>query len=447
MDQRRYYGLDALRGVMMMLGIVLHSAALHMTAPVLEISIDPATSPIFLIVVLFIHNFRMPLFFVLAGFFASLLVKKYELRGALVNRAKRVLGPLLLGMITILPLMGVFAISYGASVRFGEWQFLATWEQLLTLESEIAEQLQILGTKTGLDVPEGNELSPGHLWFLYYLLYFYLAIPVCRAAVNWANQTRYRSRISSGLRSPLLLPALGLLTALTVLPYPAAQVFGGFLFFQKPSRMVRPTRLDSCPRGTSCQQHGLALQRLFNAAALSRRQSEWPQYLDADFLFLGSFPALFRFRLTLDCLYLPILLLGLPPARTRFPDGGLAVVAAPSECLPEIRPGGSRHISDLLRDVSLPGPNIMDWFAPAWSAIRYGLALDEKTKPGAAVGSPTKKEPDRISDPAFRIDRYSNGSRTCFQGFLGPVISPYPLKHNGRDAVPRGVIHAKSCHI
>jgi surface polysaccharide O-acyltransferase-like enzyme len=205
MDQRRYYGLDALRGVMMMLGIVLHSAALHMTAPVLEISIDPATSPIFLIVVLFIHNFRMPLFFVLAGFFASLLVKKYELRGALVNRAKRVLGPLLLGMITILPLMGVFAISYGASVRFGD-------------ESEIAEQLQILGTKTGLDVPEGNELSPGHLWFLYYLLYFYLAIPVCRAAVNWANQTRYRSRISSGLTSPLLLPALGLMTVLQTTP-------------------------------------------------------------------------------------------------------------------------------------------------------------------------------------------------------------------------------------
>ncbi len=33
MDERRYFGLDALRGGMMMLGIVLHGAMLYLVAP------------------------------------------------------------------------------------------------------------------------------------------------------------------------------------------------------------------------------------------------------------------------------------------------------------------------------------------------------------------------------------------------------------------------------
>jgi hypothetical protein len=39
MDERRYFGLDALRGGMMMLGIVLHAAWLYLAAP-------PPTMPI-----------------------------------------------------------------------------------------------------------------------------------------------------------------------------------------------------------------------------------------------------------------------------------------------------------------------------------------------------------------------------------------------------------------
>jgi len=33
MDNRRYFGLDALRGGMMMLGIVLHAAMYYMASP------------------------------------------------------------------------------------------------------------------------------------------------------------------------------------------------------------------------------------------------------------------------------------------------------------------------------------------------------------------------------------------------------------------------------
>ena len=98
MDPRRYHGLDALRGVVMMLGIVIHAAVYFLAYPPLPVPLDPSSSPVFDVIVVFVHSFRMPLFFVLAGFFASLLVEKYGIAGSYRNRVKRVLLPLLLSL-------------------------------------------------------------------------------------------------------------------------------------------------------------------------------------------------------------------------------------------------------------------------------------------------------------------------------------------------------------
>ena len=77
-DSRRYYSLDALRGIMMMLGIVLHGSQWYLTEPPggLPMPLDSSTSYLFDVLMHFIHSFRMPLFFVLAGIFTSLLVGK-----------------------------------------------------------------------------------------------------------------------------------------------------------------------------------------------------------------------------------------------------------------------------------------------------------------------------------------------------------------------------------
>ena len=81
--ERRYYGLDALRGVMMMLGIVLHAANFYLAAPppIFPIPSDRNNSLFFDLLFHFIHQFRMPTFFVLAGFFSALLVEKRGLWG------------------------------------------------------------------------------------------------------------------------------------------------------------------------------------------------------------------------------------------------------------------------------------------------------------------------------------------------------------------------------
>ncbi|MFT4677164.1 MAG: fucose 4-O-acetylase-like acetyltransferase [Candidatus Azotimanducaceae bacterium] len=66
--------------------------------------LDDSRSYLFDIIMHFIHSFRMPLFFVLAGFFTSLLIGKRSFKGTYINRAQRILVPSLLAVVTILPL-------------------------------------------------------------------------------------------------------------------------------------------------------------------------------------------------------------------------------------------------------------------------------------------------------------------------------------------------------
>ena len=219
-DNRRYYALDALRGVMMMLGIVLHASMFYITQPPLPFPTDAHTSVLFDAIVLFIHSFRMPLFFVLAGFFTSLLVEKYGIRGSLENRAKRILAPFTLGLFTIVPLTAWAAVSLLVSAQTGERQLVTSMEQLAVIDFEAM-------AAAGIE----NKPSPVHLWFLYFLLYFYLLIPL----LVWANGALEGTRLDAlgarFLSSFLALPVFGLWTAMTLIPFRGGLVFEGFTYF------------------------------------------------------------------------------------------------------------------------------------------------------------------------------------------------------------------------
>ena len=80
----------------MLLGIVLHASLSFF--PSFWIVTDRRQSPGFGIVFSAIHGFRMPLFFVMSGFFSAMLLRRRG-RGSLVkHRFLRVFLPLLLGM-------------------------------------------------------------------------------------------------------------------------------------------------------------------------------------------------------------------------------------------------------------------------------------------------------------------------------------------------------------
>ena len=217
-DDRRYYGLDALRGGMMLLGVVLHSAALYLAAPPPHVPLvtDRNTSLVMDAIFDFIHAFRMPLFFVLAGFFAALLVEKRGVAAAYRNRMVRIAAPLAAAMFTILPLTLLFLLDFALAARYGASDLIPDPHLLERLD----EDMRARGAPTGIPTL--------HLWFLLYLCYFYLLIPFCRMVVRWSLPIE--ARLGGFLASPLSLPVFALFTAVTLWPYPGGQVLGDFIF-------------------------------------------------------------------------------------------------------------------------------------------------------------------------------------------------------------------------
>ncbi|MFO0957542.1 MAG: acyltransferase family protein [Isosphaeraceae bacterium] len=207
-DANRYHALDALRAIMMLLGVVIHTAISYGAAPSEAYwpYKDAATTPLCDLLVAWIHSFRMPLFFVLAGFFAALLADRRGLAGMLKNRAKRILLPFLAALILLTPLIRM--------------AFLFTWRAgSYRMPESIAAML---------DRGESPPIQTMHLWFLYQLLYFYAAAALLSLAAGKLPGA-FRGRFSEGFRAlagnPFARPfALGLLTMITVLPNPLGVV-------------------------------------------------------------------------------------------------------------------------------------------------------------------------------------------------------------------------------
>ena len=221
MDDRRYFGLDALRGFMMMLGIVLHGAMLYLShpPPAMPVPTDHNNAVVFDLIFEFIHDFRMPTFFVLAGYFTSLLVEKRGVSGTIKNRASRILYPFLAAVVIILPPTIILMSDFWLSVRFGTHDLIPNIPQLRAFGAEMA-------AKTG---ERAGRPPIGHLWFLYYLCMFYLLI----SPVRWliARSRRFEAALMRALANPLTMIAFSLWTAITLWPFKGGQVHEGFVYF------------------------------------------------------------------------------------------------------------------------------------------------------------------------------------------------------------------------
>ena len=142
MHMTRFHDLDALRGFAMLLGILLHAGVF--LVPVDYWPVHEAwaweTAPeanVYAWILSVIHGFRMPLFFLLSGFFSTMLWQSRGLRRMWRHRLERLGLPLLAGMFTVVP--AIRWLEIGADFTLLDWP-------LAWLE--------------GLD----------HLWFLWYLL-------------------------------------------------------------------------------------------------------------------------------------------------------------------------------------------------------------------------------------------------------------------------------------
>jgi peptidoglycan/LPS O-acetylase OafA/YrhL len=101
-----------------------------------------------------IHSFRMPLFFVMSGYFAAMLWVRLGTSGFLRHRLKRIALPFLVGWCVVyIPTKSGFVFA----------SQMASPEPLTALLENF---------RSGAFF---SELTTAHLWFLYYLLYLYVA--------------------------------------------------------------------------------------------------------------------------------------------------------------------------------------------------------------------------------------------------------------------------------
>jgi fucose 4-O-acetylase-like acetyltransferase len=106
---QRRHDLDALRAFAMLLGIALH-AALSFTSTPWPVQ-DSRPNALWILFVTAIHGFRMPLFFLISGFFTAMLWRQRGKRFLLKHRFQRVFLPFLLAMATITPLVHGYSVG------------------------------------------------------------------------------------------------------------------------------------------------------------------------------------------------------------------------------------------------------------------------------------------------------------------------------------------------
>lgn len=196
----RFHALDAVRGGALMLGVIFHATLPFLLGPQLWIVRDEASTE--LTVAFFVlHVFRMTTFFVLAGFFARMLLERRGLSGFIANRLKRIAAPLAM----------FWPIVFTAIVAVLIW---------------------VAARANGGAMPQGEpppspltvEAWPlTHLWFLYVLLFFYAGALLLRGLVVLIDR-------NGALRARLLDPVVRVVAGPAAAMFLAAPLFAAFYF-------------------------------------------------------------------------------------------------------------------------------------------------------------------------------------------------------------------------
>ncbi len=227
----RYHALDAARGVALTLGVFFHATLSFLPGTQLWVAVDSQRSVELSVLFFVLHTFRMTVFFVLAGFFARLLLERRGTWGFIRNRAARIAMPLALFWPIVITC--IVAVAIWAAVQANGGQ---------PLEGEPPPP------------PTAATFPLTHLWFLYVLLFFYagaLALRGLARLIDRNETARSRAvdplvRFLTGPLAPIML-AIPMAAALFLtpqwyawfgiptpdtglLPHPTALICYGFAF-------------------------------------------------------------------------------------------------------------------------------------------------------------------------------------------------------------------------
>lgn len=150
-EPQRKHHIDALRVSAILLLIPYHAAR--------YVQKGTTDSPIVDAVVWFVHTWHMPLFFAISGYLAASALRRSSAFGQARGRLKRLGIPLLIGMITVVPLANLLVIA----------------------SAQLRPRSQNLPDSRNLELANIFSLNPRHLWFLAYLLMISLIVIVVRS--------------------------------------------------------------------------------------------------------------------------------------------------------------------------------------------------------------------------------------------------------------------------
>ncbi len=149
-QRRRLHDLDALRGFAMLLGVGLHASLAFFPAPWWVQDRTSSLDGLFDEFLWAVHGFRMPVFFLMSGFFTALLWRRRGLGALLNHRLRRVALPLAVGMLTIVPvtsLVGDWAAETAPVPRIADDDI---WGKVFAGDVAGVEQLLDRGFDPGL---------------------------------------------------------------------------------------------------------------------------------------------------------------------------------------------------------------------------------------------------------------------------------------------------------
>ena len=205
----RIHYMDNIRAFAMLLGVFFHASLAYsplMSQVWMGASTDNADYIDF--IAFYTHGWRMPLFFLVAGFFGALLYEKRGAGAVIKNRSLRILLPLII----FLPLLTI------AIIAIFSWAVQAV--------SNPSPMLALISTMLNKPDAPSPPISTMHLWFLYYLIWFY-ALTLLFLFIHRKLNTKHIDWIMPAVKHPivflLLLPLVlvpSMLSQFSPLPAP-----------------------------------------------------------------------------------------------------------------------------------------------------------------------------------------------------------------------------------
>jgi peptidoglycan/LPS O-acetylase OafA/YrhL len=175
-EETRFHSLDVLRAGALLLGILLHASMSFMPGfralgwPIADASTSTTLDVLFYV----LHIFRMTLFFLLAGFFARLLLQKLGTWDFIRHRLKRIALPLVIFYPLVMPLTILPMV----------------WA---------AKQLGMTGGPGPGRNPLAQGVPWGHFWFLYLLLLLYVLLLLARGMGGVVDRGGVIRRMGDGV--------------------------------------------------------------------------------------------------------------------------------------------------------------------------------------------------------------------------------------------------------